>query len=184
MIRCDHLSAHSAIKRERETEKTHVYTKHRQNAPDRSPRPRPSSSSFRRTFCRPLLSVFLANPRKRQRETETERKGFVVTKLELNSFPKRLKFSKLLFLHVVTKIFLSLSLLYFVSKTSDFFFEFPYRRNHFQRRIRWLPSTCEEKTSSAGKARLYSSPTSCRARRRVRGSRTRLKRQSVETNPR
>ena len=84
-----------------------MYT--RQNVPDRSPRPRPSSPSLRRTFCRrPLLSAFLANPRKRQRETETERKGFVVTKLELNAFPKRkgsrkkrLKFSKLLFLQTV-----------------------------------------------------------------------------------
>jgi hypothetical protein len=38
------------------------------------------------------LSAFLANPRKRQRETETERKGFVVTKLESNAFfPKKEK---------------------------------------------------------------------------------------------
>ncbi len=74
-IRCDddhHLSAHSAIKRERETERNREHIYNRQNVPDRSPRPRPSSSSFRRTFCRPLLPVFLANPRKRQRERERE----------------------------------------------------------------------------------------------------------------
>lgn len=81
------ISPPSLRSKGREKQRTYKYTKHRQNAPDRSPRPRPSSSSLRRTFCR--RSVCVSRQPAKETERERQRKGFVVTKLELNSFPKR-----------------------------------------------------------------------------------------------
>lgn len=184
------ISAISAIKRERNRE--HIYTQnidktHLTDLLVLVHRHHPFVGHFVVLFC---LCFSPTRERDRERDREkgicSDESGIVEFLPEEKRSQKGRNFSKLLFLQMLLlqKFFLSLSLLCFVSKTSDFFFEFPYRRNHFQRRIRWLPSTGEGKIYYAGKARLYSSPTSSRARRRVRGSRTRLKRRSVETNPR
>jgi len=68
--------------------------------------------------------------------------------------------------------------------SSSISFEFPYRRNRFRRRTRWLPSTFERETLSARRARLYFSPTSFLGPRWVRARRRRPRRRSAETNPR
>ena len=81
------ISAISAIKRERNRE--HIYTQnidktHLTDLLVLVHRHHPFVGHFVVLFC-----LCFSPTRERDRERETERKGFVVTKVELNSFPKR-----------------------------------------------------------------------------------------------